>query len=171
MELKKDNHRYLKSLTKVVSLKQGIRIGRKLHNFLDELSKKQGQLVAYGLAANQVGINARVFIAWNPNEYFDTGYKKERESLGKDVYYFINPRIVGVSPYLGTAVAEGCLSLPGRIFKVKRYDSITVEYDTPKGPSRATFTGLMGRIVQHEMEHLNGLLLTGNPNAIELELR
>ncbi|UCG39322.1 MAG: peptide deformylase [bacterium] len=99
-----------------------------------------------GLAAPQVGWNVRLFIA-NPE-----GGGAEREKV------FVNPRIVSSSG--SVSEAEGCLSFPGLYITVNRGLEVDVEYrDADFKTHRETFNGFMARIVQHEYDHLEGILM------------
>jgi peptide deformylase len=94
-----------------------------------------------GLAANQVGINARVFvIAANP------------------VIAVFNPRIVdqGIERVM---LDEGCLSWPGIICKIKRPANIRVRYEMPNSETVThKYSGMTARIFQHELDHLDGIV-------------
>jgi len=97
-----------------------------------------------GLAANQCGIKARVFVIGNED----------------DVMVCFNPKIISRSEKnnLGN---EGCLSFPGMYLKINRNESITVEYCDETGMMKTdTFSGLTARCFQHELDHLNGIKFT-----------
>lgn len=94
-----------------------------------------------GMAANMIGVNKRI-IAFD-NE-------------GKYVVMF-NPEIIKKSgPY---QAHEGCLSLPGTRI-AKRWKSIKVQYQTETFQTRyKTFTGWTAQIIQHEIDHCEGVLI------------
>ena len=94
-----------------------------------------------GMAANMIGVSKRI-IAFN-----DEG------SYG----VMLNPVITRFSgPY---DTEEGCLSLPG-VRPARRYKSIKVEYQTVKLERRIkTYTGYTAQIIQHEIDHCNGILI------------
>ena len=94
-----------------------------------------------GMAANMIGVAKRVII-------FD--------NEGTDMVMF-NPEIVKQSePY---ETEEGCLSLPG-VRPTKRYRSIKVRYQNEQLQVRLkTFTGWPAQIIQHEIDHCNGILI------------
>jgi|SRR3989338_5581964 len=97
---------------------------------------------AVGLAAPQVGVSIRMFVAQTRN--------------GPGV--FINPEISKKSGK--EAVEEGCLSLPGLWLKVKRAKEIELEAIDINGKKIKTkAVGLFARILQHEIDHLNGVLI------------
>lgn len=107
--------------------------------------------IGVGLAAPQVGKSLQLFIA--------------KPSLKSPISVFINPRIIKkiVSKSKGkkanTKKLEGCLSLPNIWGEVNRYPEVMVEYldETGKKHQRK-LTGFMSTIVQHEIDHLNGVL-------------
>ncbi len=96
-----------------------------------------------GLAANQVGMKFRFFIM---------------EVDGKE-YVCINPRIIKRSKE--TEVKdEGCLSYPGQKVLVERAKEVRVSYQDRRGNSKTKkFTGLAARCFQHELDHLNGVVM------------
>ncbi|MCM8778422.1 MAG: peptide deformylase [Candidatus Omnitrophica bacterium] len=97
-----------------------------------------------GLAAPQVGVSKRIFVA-NPSG--------ER---GKE-WVIINPRILKKSG--SEILTEGCLSLPGISAEVKRYKRLVLKYEDLSGEEKVvSLEGLLARIVQHETDHLEGVL-------------
>lgn len=123
-----------------------VRVDARLKELVDEMFEIMYQFRGVGLAANQVNLPIRLFIA-NPS-----GDKEEGPEL-----VFINPVINRAK---GVAEAEeGCLSLPGINAHVKRNKSLTVNaYDLKGNEINAEVEGFMGRIVQHEIDHLDGVL-------------
>jgi peptide deformylase len=96
-----------------------------------------------GLAGPQVGSTLALFVA--------------QEEEGKHLV-FINPEIIGTSvetlPY-----EEGCLSIPGVYEEVVRPEAVIIQAYNEKGrPFKRECTGLLARIVQHELDHLKGVL-------------
>jgi peptide deformylase len=103
-----------------------------------------------GLAAIQIGVPLRVFIM---------------DCYGKD-YVFVNPVIKG---WGGTheLTNEGCLSLPGIIEQVKRWEEVTVEsLDRNGEPQTLTFHHLEAQCIQHEIEHLDGVMIPDNVSSV-----
>jgi peptide deformylase len=99
-----------------------------------------------GLAAPQVGIPRRIAVV-NPDPGND-------ETLIK----LVNPEIVSSSEET-ESIEEGCLSVPGIRGKVTRPARISVEYQDEHGVRKSlTVEGLVSRIIQHELDHLNGIL-------------
>jgi peptide deformylase len=95
-----------------------------------------------GMAANMIGVCKRI-IAFNDNGEYKI---------------MLNPRIVKFSEEYETE--EGCLSLLGNPRKTKRYKKIKVEYQTMDMKVRLkTYTGFTAQIIQHEIDHCNGILI------------
>lgn len=113
---------------------------------VEEMFKLMYQTGGLGLAAPQVGWNVRLFVM---NISGDPKYKSTER-----VYF--NPTIKNeglmISDY------EGCLSFPGINAKIKRYQETIMEADTPTGKVKEHFVDLGARAVQHEMDHLEGML-------------
>jgi peptide deformylase len=103
-----------------------------------------------GLAAPQVGVSKQLFIL---------DCSTDTQEMPKMV--FINPRIVRKK---GALVSyEGCLSFPGVFVEVKRYKEITVRFMDEKGRNQELTVddgSLLCRAIQHEMDHLTGILFT-----------
>ncbi len=69
-----------------------------------------------------------------------------------------NPKIVDYSGNM-TSLDEGCLSFPGIYLPIKRYDRIRLRYREPNGEMQLkTFEGYTAHVIQHEVDHLNGVL-------------
>ncbi len=102
-----------------------------------------------GLAAPQVGLKKRVLVL-NP---------LGKEGGPEDDLTLVNPRIVGFAGARST-YEEGCLSFPGIYAEVLRPERCTVEaLDVDGKPIRAEYDGFVSRIIQHEYDHLEGVLL------------
>ena len=120
----------------VPATKEDVEIARDLLETLE--AHKEG---CVGMAANMIGVCKRIIAFDNEGTYM--------------VMY--NPEIVKCSqPY---ETEEGCLSLAG-IRKTKRYQSIKVKYQNADFAVRLkTFTGWTAQIIQHEIDHCNGILI------------
>jgi peptide deformylase len=96
-----------------------------------------------GLAANQVGINQRIFVM------HVQGWQRE----------CFNPEISEFSQNL-VSWDEGCLSFPGEHCTIKRPEWIDVRYQSADGEWHSErLAGILGRCYQHELDHLNGLTM------------
>ena len=99
-----------------------------------------------GLAANQVGYSRKIFV-------MDVSNEKENPQV------FINP-VITTKNKIKMGDMEGCLSCPGIEVKVKRSVSVNLERLCEHGKEQhKTFYHLPSRVVQHEMDHLNGKLI------------
>jgi len=98
-----------------------------------------------GLAGPQIGLNKRIFVVCA-----DDGVDR----------VFINPQIIGTSTET-CGYEEGCLSIPGYYEDVIRPEQITIQALNEKG-RRVTMeaSGLLARVIQHENDHLDGILFT-----------
>ena len=95
-----------------------------------------------GMAANMIGVRKRIIVFDNAGVYMT----------------MLNPEILKMSgPY---ETAEGCLSLLGGPRPCKRYETIKVQWQNEKFQTRIkTFTGWTAQIIQHEIDHCNGVLI------------
>lgn len=113
------------------------------HNMIDFMTKAKG----IGLSANQVGLPYKVFaMKGDPN------------------FVCFNPKIVNLSEDQ-TFLDEGCLSFPGVICKIKRSNEVRLRFQTYSGATTTkTFHGLTAKVIQHEMDHLDGVLFFNRAN-------
>lgn len=106
-----------------------------------------------GLSANQVGLPYRVFVMGH----------------GKTYYCFFNPEILEATGE-NDSIQEGCLTYPKLFLRVKRASRIKVRWVDETGQQKEeTFDGYTARIIQHEMDHLNGTCFTKRVPAIKLQ--
>jgi peptide deformylase len=99
-----------------------------------------------GLAAPQIGVPSRVMVWRHPDE-------EDKE------YVFVNPEIVSRSEECNTA-GEGCLSVPGCTVELSRNDEVVVTAQDLEGnPLELEAAGIVARIMQHEIDHLDGRLI------------
>ena len=95
-----------------------------------------------GMAANMIGVLKRVIVFDNEGTYMT----------------MFNPEIIKMSGLYDTQ--EGCLSLLGDPRPCKRYQTIKVQWQNEKFQTRIkTFTGWTAQIIQHEIDHCNGILI------------
>jgi peptide deformylase len=119
--------------------------GAPLEGIREGMFKKMYLYQGVGLAAIQVGIRSRVFV-------YDVSPDRDRPEL------VINPRIVAASPGR-VALEEGCLSVPGIHQTVLRPAAITLAWQDIQGREHQDdFEGLSARVIQHELDHLDGIL-------------
>lgn len=131
----------------------------KLQTLIDDMVETMRQAPGVGLAAPQVGVLEQVIVV----EYFEKEEDEEREdaqNAPKRLYVVINPEITRAST---TTVSgpEGCLSIPGYMGEVERFEAITVKGQNRRGqPITLKLKDWTARIFQHEIDHLNGVLFT-----------
>ncbi len=103
-----------------------------------------------GLSANQIGLPLRVFVAQIP--------KNEESDEPSKFYAIFNPEITKFSEKKIT-MEEGCLSVPEVFGEVERPEKITLEGSDRYGKRiKIKAWGILARVFQHEMDHLNGIL-------------
>ncbi len=125
-------------------------------DMFDTMYKKGG----VGLAANQVGVLKRVFIV---------DLNSGKEGQGREKLVFINPEIIHSE---GEDVAqEGCLSLPGLWKKVKRAKRVVIKAQDLEGREfQMEAEGLLARALQHELDHLNGMVFIDRLSPLQRRL-
>ena len=121
-----------------------------IQEFIRDLSYTMYERDGVGLAANQVGSRLRMFV-------IDPDWS--REECEPNPIVMINPVIT--SSEGETENEEGCISLPGIYANVRRPSRINISYTTPDG-ERITETaeGFKAVVIQHEYDHLEGILFT-----------
>jgi len=118
-----------------------------LTRLVEDMFETMDEAEGAGLAAPQVGIARRVLVV-----------DARRTPNGPERMAVINPRIVEVGKEEDRS-SEGCLSIPGVSEVVPRPDRVVVEGLDPRGaPLRVEATGLLSRALQHEIDHLDGVL-------------
>lgn len=138
-----------------------IEITSEIQKTMDEMVKIMDAERGVGLAAPQVGILQRFLIMTNVDE--------------KQVFKMINPKFISKSAKTCT-MEEGCLSVLGNddlpvYANVTRPESVEVEWTDENGkPMRAQMSGYPARIVQHEMDHLDGVLFMDYLSPVRREM-
>ena len=130
------------------------KIGASLKELAERLHSTRRASKAVGLAANQVGIKARMFV------------------MGNEVAEFtcINPEIVSTSEET-IEYHEGCLSFPGLALKIKRPKEVTVRYhDEELELKEKTLTGIFARCFLHELDHLDGITFDTKVSKLVLQM-
>lgn len=136
MDIKKAGNKVLKEIAAPVG-----KIDRKIKQLLDNMAETMYAADGVGLAAPQVGVSLRIVVI----------------DIGEGLLELINPEIA--SREGSETDTEGCLSVPGMYGEVERYASVTVEALNRSGKKfRVNGSGLLARALQHEIDHLNGIL-------------
>lgn len=135
-----------------------------LEKFLNDLFYTMDEADGVGLAAPQVGKNIRIFVVdGNAFSEIDPDCKGFRKA-------FINAHILERS---GEEISrnEGCLSVPGIHEDVKRKNKIRIAYQDEQGlPHEEEYEGIKAWIIQHEYDHLEGILFTDHLSALKKRL-
>lgn len=123
---------------------QPVKLGDIPPNFIQDMVDTMIERDGAGLAANQVGSLQKILVAVEPNK--------------DKIHILVNPVIAGYSEKMERDT-EGCLSLPSLQAQVERHYKIVVQALTPEGEKvEIQARGLFARILQHEIDHLNGVL-------------
>ncbi len=127
------------------------RVDTSIVRLLDDLAETMYAAPGAGLAANQIGVLLRVIVVkGDENQH----------------YGLVNPVLVkGEGSQVGY---EGCLSFPGWVGEVERYESVVVKGLNRKGRMvRIKGTGFTARAFQHELDHIDGVLFTDRLTRLE----
>ncbi|MGB4266154.1 MAG: peptide deformylase [Limnochordia bacterium] len=119
------------------------RITKRVSRLIDDMIETMYAVDGVGLAAPQVGVSKKIAVI----------------DVGEGPIALINPKIIEGS---GEDIdVEGCLSVPGKQAYVKRMATVKVQAFNEKGkPVQIEAEGLLARALQHEIDHLNGILFT-----------
>ena len=131
-----------------VATKEDLHVARDL---LDTLMAHKESCV--GMAANMIGVKKRIIA------FLDESGRAPKLGDGEPVYtVMLNPEIIKKDGAYDTE--EGCLSLLGGPRRCKRYKTIKVQYQTLEMQKRTkNFAGWTAQIIQHEVDHCNGVLI------------
>lgn len=148
LEIQKAGAPVLKKVSEPVK-----RVDGKLRSLLDDMAETMYKFDGIGLAAPQVGHSVRAVV-------IDVGDGRLLE--------MVNPVITART---GVIVdSEGCLSVPGIFGEVERAEKVTVEYTTRYGKRRALEAEkLLARCIQHELDHLDGILFIDVAKSLRQE--
>ena len=142
------------------------RKARKVTNFdkdfqslVDDMIETMRDAPGVGLAAPQVGVSERVIVV----EYAEPEEVEEGEEpreVEPKLYVLVNPEIIKASSDKVMGV-EGCLSLPTLIGEVERSEKVQIKATNRFGqPMKLKAEDWLARIIQHEIDHLNGIVFT-----------
>lgn len=136
LEIRKAGDKVLKEIAAPVE-----KIDRRVKQLLDNMADTMYAADGVGLAAPQVGVSLRIVVI----------------DVGEGIIELINPKIISKDGC--ESGNEGCLSVPGMYGEVERCATVTVEALNRAGKKISiTGSGLLARALQHEIDHLNGIL-------------
>jgi peptide deformylase len=128
-----------------------------LHRLIDDMVETMYAASGIGLAATQVAVSKRLIVV-------DVSTKEEKYPL----VVLINPEIIETDDFVDSE--EGCLSIPGYISTIKRAEKIIVRGLDRNGKSiQFEADGLFARAIQHEIDHLDGILFVDRMSYIKRE--
>ena len=134
------------------------KVDRGIRRLLNDMVETMREAEGVGLAAPQVGRNLSALVI----EYADTD---EDPDAVPELYKILNPQIVRARG--AVEGREGCLSVPGFLADVDRAERITVKGMDADGKAiRIKADGWLARIFQHEIDHLNGILMMDRANRL-----
>ncbi len=146
-----------------MNAKRIAKVDAEIRQLVREMLQTMYSADGIGLAAPQVGIHKQLIVI-----------DCDPENAANKPLILINPAIKQISKQL-CSYQEGCLSVPGVYMDVVRPEVIEVSYKDELGrPQTLKATGLLSRAIQHEMDHLNGVLFVDrveNQLALTEELR
>ncbi len=141
----KKDEKFLRKKTVPFEFEQFTR--KEINDLIARMRRIMHEANGIGLSANQIGLSFAVFVAETPDAQGGTKF-----------YAVFNPKIEKISKDTVT-FEEGCLSVPGKWGDVARAAEIVVSGQNKMGkPVKVKAWGLLARIFQHEIDHLNGKL-------------
>jgi len=139
-------------------------LGQLINDMFETLKVSDG----VGLAAPQVGLPIRLFIV--DGTEIEQSEDEPKEDLNKFKKAFINPSITRLWGEVRT-YNEGCLSVPNLREDVDRLENVRIEfYDEDFNFHVGEFNGIISRIIQHEYDHLEGVLFVDRINPLKKRL-
>ena len=138
----------------------------RFQQLIDDMFATMREYQGIGLAAPQIHVGLRLFVAGLPPDHEDEGEREDDDSR-VPLMALINPEIKPI----GSATVEdweGCLSIPGIRGKVPRATEIQVDaYDRKGRRIEMRLRGFTARVVQHETDHLDGVLFFDRMKSFE----
>ena len=122
-------------------------VDSKILGILNDMLETMYAAPGIGLAAIQIGIPKRLLV-------IDIG----RDNENRNPHFFINPEILDPAEEL-SSFEEGCLSVPGVWEEIERPNECNVRFLDINGDEKnIRYSGMMATVIQHEMDHLNGIV-------------
>ena len=153
-------------------------IDQSILTILDDMMETMYNANGIGLAATQIAIDKRLIVMDCGKTKFETqditeeeyDEKIKNEQIEPFPIKMINPEIISIGKNIEER-EEGCLSIPGYNAKVKRPSSLKVKYiDENKKDKTINAEGLLATCIQHEIDHLNGILFIDHLSKLKREI-
>lgn len=149
LKIKKFNEPVLRKKCKEIR-----KVDKKIKKLVVDMVQTMEENQGIGLAAPQVGVIKRVIVVQTDLE-------------GRRILGLVNPKILKKSPETKINI-EGCLSFPGIFLRIKRAKETEVEGIDIKGKKiKIKAKGLLARVFQHEIDHLDGILFFNRLNFVQ----
>ena len=135
------------------------KIDKKIKNLMDDMLETMYAAPGIGLAAVQIGILKRIIVI---------DLSKEGEK--KKPIFIVNPEIISKSSDL-VSYEEGCLSIPNQFAEVERPNTCKIKFlDYEGNKKELEAKGLLATCIQHEIDHLNGILFIDYLSKLKKEI-
>ena len=142
----------------------------KLDELIENMFETMYQASGVGLAAPQIGLSIRLFIVDGTSFAEDAEEDPKAKNMEDFKKVFINP-IIEEETGEKWGFAEGCLSIPTIREEVFRKEEVTISYyDQNWKLHEETFDGYKARIIQHEYDHVDGVLFTDHLSPLKKRL-
>jgi len=147
-------NKFLRQISKPVD-----KVTKEVQQLMDDMLETMYSANGIGLAAIQIGIPKRIIVM---------DLSKDTEK--KNPRYFINPIIKNKDPKKAT-YEEGCLSVPNQFAEIDRPSQCDIEYLDYNGKKQVLHAdGLLATCIQHEIDHLNGILFIDHISRLKREM-
>ena len=150
-------------------------VNKDIQSLMDDMLETLYAAPGIGLAAIQVGVDIRVIVMDISRSRNDIGRDKDdinknEDKKSKNPTYFVNPEIVWKSEDKFT-YEEGCLSVPNQFAEIDRPKQCNVKYLDYNGqPQELKADGLLSTCIQHEIDHLEGVLFIDYLSKLKKEM-
>jgi peptide deformylase len=143
----------------------------KLVELINDMFETMYNANGVGIAAPQIGLSIRIFIVdTNPFSEDESLSDEDRSELKSFKKTFINPEILDENGD-EWSFEEGCLSIPNIRESVLRQESIKIQYfDENFNKHIESYNGLLARVIQHEYDHIEGILFTDKLSSFKKQL-
>ena len=129
-----------------------------VRQLLDDMAATMYDAPGIGLAAPQINVSQRLAV-------IDCG----KDDV-QDLYKMVNPEIIALSEE-EAVLEEGCLSIPDQTAEVKRPAEVSIKFLDEKGATQTlTADGLLAACIQHEIDHLNGVLFIDHISRLKRDM-
>jgi len=136
-----------------------------LRTLMDDMLDTMYDANGIGLAAPQIGISKRILVL-----DVEQGDREERDGARGHPLCFVNPEIVWTSDDINI-YEEGCLSIPGQYAPVERPEKVRVRFlDYDGNAQEIEADGLLATCIQHEIDHLDGILFTDHLSKLKRDM-